>query len=235
MSIPLADVDLSQVQTSFELDLQGKTITDCGWLEIINESDFTLRVNAGSVNIQVLAWECHPIKIQEKTGPIWQPIGGISFPVTITPRLLSTNSNQPYSTILTGVLYMTGEQPSSTTPRPLVRQAFIPNQVSTTVGNSLVLDTSTIQNPVSNAAISLNATFIRLNPASAITGIIMTPGATIGDCRVVANISSNGANSITFAASGSNVGGGSGTVITPGHCIFLIWDGFAQWFPVKVG
>lgn len=234
MSINLDDVDLSQIQTSFQLDVKGKAIQDCAWIEIINESDFTCTVNAGSINVQVLAWEAYPIELQVHTPPVWQSKGA-AFPVTVSPRLLSNAVSQPYSTILTGVLYLTGEVPSSTSPRPLVRQAFIPNQVSTTVGNSLVLDTNTIQSPVSNATISLNATFIRLNPASAITGIIMTPGATIGDCRVVANISSVGSNTVTFAASGSNVGGGNGTSITPGHCIFLIWDGFSQWFPVKVG
>lgn len=138
MSINLDDVDLSQVQTSFEIDTKNKAIEDCSWIEIINESDFTCTVNAGSINIQVLAWEAYPIKLQEHTPPVWQSIGA-SFPITVTPRLLSTMVSQPYSTVLTGVLYLTGEEPSSKSPRPLVRQAFIPNNVGTTaVGSTLI-------------------------------------------------------------------------------------------------
>lgn len=233
MSIPLEDVDLSQVQTSFELDLQGKTITDCGWLEIINESDFTLRVNAGSVNIQVLAWECHPIKIQEKTGPIWQPIGGISFPVTITPRLLSTNSNQPYSTILTGVLYMTGEQPSSTTPRPLVRQAFIPNSVgTTTVGSTLInngntpltnivhIQPSDASPPNSNPTITMDNSgnvVIKSDNAGALTNLLQLIAGTSPEVIIAA------ANLLTQVVGNLEVDGiaGFGTSVQSGEQVLI--------------
>lgn len=139
MSINLEDIDLSQVQTSVTIDTQNKSIGDCSWIELINESDFTLQVNMGSVNVQVLAWESYPIELQRKNGPVWQPYRGADFPIAVTPRLLSTMVSQPFSTILTGVLYFPGEVPSSTSPRPLIRQAFIPNNVGTTqVGSTLI-------------------------------------------------------------------------------------------------
>lgn len=91
-----------------------------------------------------------------------------------------------------------------------------------------------VQTPTNNSTIGLTGMFIRVNPASAVTGIILTAGQNAGQQCEVANISTSGANSLTFASSGSNVGGGSNIMITPGHKASFTWDSQSnQWITLK--
>jgi hypothetical protein len=70
----------------------------------------------------------------------------------------------------------------------------------------------------------------RFAPAAAVTGIIMNPGTVDGQSLAVIN---EGAGSITFAASGSNVADGASDVIPASHASRFIWSTrVALWFRI---
>jgi hypothetical protein len=69
-------------------------------------------------------------------------------------------------------------------------------------------------------------------PAAAVTAIVLQAGTYPGQEVVVINESTTGANTITFAASGtSNVANGVSSVISGLTCSKFVWDG-ALWFHV---
>lgn len=93
---------------------------------------------------------------------------------------------------------------------------LIPQSPVTTVPTS----TGTIATVNSTNNLPIPCT--RLNPAGAITGMILAPGAFDGQCVELMNIS---ANSVTFAASGtSNVADGTSDVIAAATSQIYRWD-----------
>lgn len=97
-----------------------------------------------------------------------------------------------------------------------------------------VWNSPAVQIPTNNATISLTGANIRCNPAAAVTGLVMQAGTITGEEIRVANISSTGGNTMTFAATGSNVGGGNTVTINAGHEIILTWDNTSgQWITCK--
>ena len=153
MSINLPQVDVS-TSGAFKLNTLGVQLEQTGWIEFINESPWTLTVQIGGMHFQVPAWYDYPKQVQSNQSGVWQPVGGAQFPVSILPTLLPS-PGVALSTTLLITLYMTGEQPAITTPQPLVRQAFIPNTVSTSqVGTATAL--------VSDGAVPVNADVINV-------------------------------------------------------------------------
>ncbi len=92
-------------------------------------------------------------------------------------------------------------------------------------GGSLASGQSaTAQALTTGGTISTNGIGVaREAPAAAVTGIILQAGVQQGQMCVVVNESAT-ANSITMAASGSNVSGGSSVVIAGGAKLILVWD-----------
>jgi hypothetical protein len=73
----------------------------------------------------------------------------------------------------------------------------------------------------------------RVNPGAAVTGIILQAGTVPGQLVVVENIAT-AANSVTFAASSSNVADGSGDSIAGGTAGLFIWSSNeALWYRIK--
>lgn len=91
-----------------------------------------------------------------------------------------------------------------------------------------------IVTPTNGSAINTNAsTYVRTNPASAVTGIILQEGQYAGQEVTIINESAS-ANSITFAASGSNVADGSSDIISGGTARKFIWDsGQLLWYRLQ--
>jgi hypothetical protein len=79
-----------------------------------------------------------------------------------------------------------------------------------------------------------NVASVRLNAAATVTGVILAPGTVDGQTITLIN---EGAGSITFAASGSNVATGVGSSIEAGTAIRYIWSvRTALWYsPSAVG
>lgn len=180
MSLNLTDVNLSSINGSFDIDTKGQPFQNVGWLELVNESPYTLYVQAGGTNLKIPAWYDYPIQLQDNSTGIWQPVRAADFPVTVTPKLLNASINN-LSTMLLPVLYLTGETPPITTPQPLVRQSYVPNQVNTVggVANSVQDDTrttgsDTIEARVSGdsvaALIATNSGFLQLGNNSGRSG-----------------------------------------------------------------
>lgn len=90
---------------------------------------------------------------------------------------------------------------------------------------TIILNVPNVQTLVNGSTITLPGTFIRVNNAGAVTGIIMTPGSQQGQLALLYNI---GPGSLTFAAAGSNVRGGAGSVLSNGHQAVMIFEG-TQW------
>lgn len=141
MSVRLADIDLSSVSSQMAINTLNMQLAQCGWIEFLNESPYTVELALGGLNIPIPAWYDYPIQLQQKSGGYWTPIGGINFPPMITPVLLANNLTSNVSTKLLTTLYLTGETPAVTTPQPLVRQTYIPNTVNNVSGTA-----SAIQN-----------------------------------------------------------------------------------------
>jgi hypothetical protein len=104
----------------------------------------------------------------------------------------------------------------------------------TTIGNilngMLVLQSPSTQTLSNGNTITLPAgAYVKVTCGSNVTGIIMTSGSVAGQLIFLYNVSSAG--SITFAASGSNVRGGSNVSANGGRLLIMIWDGTSQWAP----
>lgn len=81
----------------------------------------------------------------------------------------------------------------------------------------------TLQAPVNGSTITIDNPVVRVNPAAAVTGIILTPGVQGG--QMVTVINQSVANSVTFAASGtSNVADGVADVIAAVTAKRFVWN-----------
>lgn len=102
--------------------------------------------------------------------------------------------------------------------------------VLTTLG-LVVNGTIVLQNPASaqtltnGSTITIPGPYIKVTESGAVTGIIMTAGATPGQLVYLYN---SGTGSLTFAASGSNMRNGSNVTVNGGRILTMIWDG-GQW------
>lgn len=139
MSVNLAQVDVSS-SGSFNLNLGQIAFKQIAWIEFLNESPYTLTLNVGGINIQIPAWYDYPLQLQSQRNvpgnKIWTPISGAQEPVSVTPMLIANNLVTSMSTILLSTLYLLGEIPAITTPQPLFRQGYIPNNVNNVGGLS---------------------------------------------------------------------------------------------------
>lgn len=97
-----------------------------------------------------------------------------------------------------------------------------------------------VQNAVSAAAAvvassgtinTVGVSVARVNPAGAVTGVIVQPGTISGQQVLIVNES---ANSVTMAASGtSNVASGTGAVVAANASSLLVWDAATSlWYKV---
>lgn len=86
--------------------------------------------------------------------------------------------------------------------------AFALNSQSLVTGNTIILADSVLE----------------LSCSGAVTGIIMTTGAVQGQIVVLVNVTTSSSDTITFAASGSNVAGGSNVVLKSGSAMILMWS-----------
>ena len=105
------------------------------------------------------------------------------------------------------------------------------NDTSEVLGNILLDQIIFLKYPSNQAIVTGNTitipgTMIQVSVANAsTTGIIMTAGSSAGQLVYLYNL---GPNSLTFAASGSNVRQGSNIVLGNGKLLTMIWDG-ANW------
>lgn len=133
MSFTLPDIDLSVAVAPIPLvppsNLQANQIS---YLRLLNESAYTLQLQAGGVNIPVPAWTDYPVLVSLNN----MVNGGFALPIFVTQTLLGT-PNPALSTILRVTFYSPGELPASTVPLALVRQTFIPNPVTSVGGGSV--------------------------------------------------------------------------------------------------
>lgn len=173
MSTRLANINVANLTGQTIIDTLGVALAQCGWIEFLNESPYTIELQMGGVNVPIPAWYDYPIQLQEKLGGVWQPIGAPAFPPQITPTLLaSTNSN--LSTTLLTTLYLTGETPPVTTPQPLVRQTYVPNTVNT-VGTQA----ETLVNTGNPGSPPLDVIFVNVNGDSE-NAVTLTNTASMG-------------------------------------------------------
>lgn len=91
--------------------------------------------------------------------------------------------------------------------------------------------------PGANGTIPASPAIQRVNPAASRTGVIMAiPTGNRAVPALVTIINENAANTITFAASGSNVSNGSSCVVAAASGIILAFDDNTQiWYPVGLG
>lgn len=136
MSVRLTNINLATVSGSTEIDTQNIQLSQCGWIEFLNESPYTVELAMGGINVPIPAWYSYPVQLQEKRNGFWQLLSSVSFPATVTPLLIASNLTQNISTLLLTTLYLTGETPSNTTPQPLARQTFVPNVVNNVSGTA---------------------------------------------------------------------------------------------------
>lgn len=157
MTTRLANIDLSSLTGQTAVDTLNVALAQCGWIEFLNESAYTVELQMGGINIAIPAWYDYPIQVQALSGGIWTPINGAAFPPQITPVLLASTTDTLSTTLLT-TLYSTGETPANTTPQPLVRQTFIPNVVNTvpTQADSLVNTGSSGASPIDVIFVNVN-------------------------------------------------------------------------------
>lgn len=87
--------------------------------------------------------------------------------------------------------------------------------------------------PTNGSSIATSGvSFSRLNPASAVTGIILSVTSVLGGSEVT--LINESVNSITFAVSGSNVSGGSSVVINGGQVSKFVYNsGTSLWYKVS--
>ena len=78
-----------------------------------------------------------------------------------------------------------------------------------------------------------NVSIYRVSPASAVTGIILTAGISSGQEITILNEAVSG-NSVTFAASSSNISDGSSNVISGGTARKFVWNGSTSlWYRIS--
>lgn len=165
MSVRLANIDLSAiVDQQVTLDTKNTQLAQCGWIEFQNESPYTIELAMGGLNLPIPAWDDYPIQLQQKSGGYWTPISAIAFPPMITPMLIANNLTQNVSTKLITTLYLTGETPSSTVPRSLARQTFVPNTVSNVSGTA-----NAVQNDGNPSGTSVIEATVQGDGASAVS------------------------------------------------------------------
>src|SRR6185312_4763286 len=135
MSAIIQTIDLSTISGIYTLLIPSQyNVNNVGWIDLLNQSPYNFVSQAGGLQVPVPAWDHYPIQIAEKTGPFWQPVSACQFPATITPAILG-NPGSSLSTLLTVTIYAVGENPSSTSPRSLNYQNYIPNTVNTAGGD----------------------------------------------------------------------------------------------------
>lgn len=97
-------------------------------------------------------------------------------------------------------------------------------------GTISLQQSSTAPDPGAGGTINTGVGVARVSPAAARTGIILQAGTQAGQMCMVINEAAS-ANSITFAASSSNVSGGSSVVIAGGAKQIFVWDSSVSlWF-----
>jgi hypothetical protein len=99
----------------------------------------------------------------------------------------------------------------------------------------IVEDPIAVQVPTNGSTIDTSvAGVIPVNPAAAVTGVILEAGTVDGQMITIVNRAA-GANSVTFAAAGtSNVADGTSSVIAGLTARRYVWDSTAaRWFPCK--
>lgn len=135
MSAIIQTIDLSTITGAYTLLIPSQyTVNNVGWIDLLNQSPYNFVFQAGGLQVPVPAWDHYPIQIAEKSGAFWQPVSACQFPATITPAILG-NPGSSLSTLLTITIYPVGESPSSTSPRSLNYQNYIPNTVNTAGGD----------------------------------------------------------------------------------------------------
>lgn len=164
MSVRLANIDLATVSGSTTIDTQGIQLSQCGWIEFLNESPYTVELAMGGINVPIPAWYSYPIQLQEKRNGFWQLLTSVSFPATVTPLLIANNLTKNISTLLLTTLYLTGETPANTAPQPLARQTFVPNTVNNVSGTA-----SSVQNDGNTAGTSVVEATVSGDVASAVS------------------------------------------------------------------
>jgi hypothetical protein len=88
-------------------------------------------------------------------------------------------------------------------------------------GKIVLPNPGTAQSLTNGSTITISGPRVKVTNSAAVTGIIMTAGTTEGQTIFLYN---QGSNSITFAASGSNVRNGSNIILSGGHTCIMIWD-----------
>lgn len=144
MSIQLPTINLQSSGNPFTLNLQGVPLSAISWIEFLNESPYTLSVTSGGLNVPIPAWDDFPLQTAIKNNNnTWQNISGMQEPINVSFQLLGPNLTYP-SYNLIPVLYLLGETPSTSTPRSLTRNTYVPNTVQTegAMASTLVNDSS---------------------------------------------------------------------------------------------
>jgi hypothetical protein len=176
MSITLPNINLATTPSPFSIvppsNLQASQI---GWMRLLNESAYTLQVNAGGMNIPIPAWSDYPIQISSGN----RIFSGFSLPVWISSQLLGL-VNPSYSTTLIVTFYSLGEIPASVVPLSLIRQTFVPNIVNTVggVASSVQNDTNPTGTNVVEATVSgdIVSSVVLTNNGSLSLGTTVRPG-----------------------------------------------------------
>jgi len=134
MSAIIQTIDLSTITGVYTLLIPSQyNVNNVSWIDLLNQSPYNLIFQAGGLQVPIPAWDHYPIQIAAQSGPFWQPVSACQFPATISPTLLG-NPGASLSTLLTVTIYSTGESPSSTIPRALNVQSYVPNTVNTNGG-----------------------------------------------------------------------------------------------------
>jgi len=80
------------------------------------------------------------------------------------------------------------------------------------------------------ATAAVRVALVTVTAGAAITAAVLQPGTINGQAITVVNENATGASTITFAASGtSNVGQGTGAVISGLTSRAFVWDGAVWW------
>lgn len=129
---------------------------------------------------------------------------GLKLAFEGTPSLMATDGDELS-------IGSTGNEPCNHFGIPTVAEVTPANgSAATTVAGSATIDTSNY--------------WTRITNAGAITGIILEAGVKNGQ-KFLLTVDKDAVGSVTFAAAGtSNVGGGTGVVITAGSSREFIWD-----------
>jgi hypothetical protein len=90
-------------------------------------------------------------------------------------------------------------------------------------GGGVFYPLPTAQALATGNTILIPGVLVRVSVASNVTGIIMTPGSVAG--QIIHLYNQGGGGSLTFAASGSNVRGGSNILCGNGKLLTMVWDG----------